>query len=91
MKSPTDSADEPDFVKGPLECNCKDSSCSERVRQWVDDARKWLDKYTPFLLDLPPLPIFPLAPPELPGPEPVIPGVPPFFINPCLLTPSERA
>lgn len=26
--------------------------------------------------------------PNLPTPKPVIPGLPPFFINPCMLNPS---
>jgi hypothetical protein len=33
----------------------------------------------------PPLPPFIPIPPKLPTPKPVIPGLPPFFVNPCYL------
>jgi hypothetical protein len=74
-----------DFVKGPLECNCKERTCADRLRDLVNDVSDWLDRHTRSLPQLPPfIPLLPSAP----APKPVIPGLPPFFVNPCHLNPS---
>lgn len=69
------------WVDGPMSCSCKEPDCLDRLRDW---ARRWLpDDPRP----LPPLiPLPPFEPPMTP--EPAIPGLPPFFINPCVLNPG---
>lgn len=61
------------WADGPMSCSCKEPSCLDRLRDWARD--------------LPPLPLIPIPPEWLPR-EPVLPGLPPFFVNPCLLNPS---
>lgn len=68
------------WVDGPISCSCKEPDCWDRLREWTD-PKKWLDPNP-----APPLPFLPI-PPKWPTPR-VIPGMPPFFINPCMLNPS---
>jgi RHS repeat-associated protein len=70
-----------DFVKGPLECNCRED-CPEKSREWLDKVEK-------FFNDL--IPVLPLLGTPKPAPLPVpLPASPvfPVIINPCLLNPS---
>jgi hypothetical protein len=66
-----------DFCNG---CSQKqkapDPSWQQRLQRWLNGAKKNLPPF--FFLP----PIF-TAPPE-----PVVPGLPPFFINPCMLRPA---
>ena len=71
------------WVDGPMSCSCKEPSCWEKVKDWATDPKKWFDPNP-----APPLPPFLPIPPMMPTPKPVIPGLPPFFINPCMLNPS---
>jgi len=68
-----------DFCNG---CTVKDKAPSS---SWQDKLQRWLDNARKNLPNLPFIPIFPM--PQA-TPEPAIPGVPPFFINPCMMNPS---
>ncbi|HYH09212.1 MAG TPA: RHS repeat-associated core domain-containing protein [Thermoanaerobaculia bacterium] len=70
------------WVDGPMSCSCKEPSCWEQLKEWAD-PKNWFDSNP-----TPPLPPFLPIPPKLPTPKPVIPGLPPFFVNPCMLNPS---
>jgi hypothetical protein len=63
--------------------NCKEDDCE---KSWPDKLSDWWKEFTN--PNEPPLPPFVPIPPKLPTPKPVIPGLPPFFINPCMLNPS---
>ena len=66
------------WVDGPMSCSCKEPSCYEKFKKWLDDLSP--DHPLPFIPFLPPFE------PTLP-PEPVTPGFVPI-VNPCLLKPS---
>jgi len=70
------------WVDGPMSCSCKEPDCWDKLKEWVD-PKKWFDPNP-----APPLPPFLPIPPMTPTPKPAIPGLPPFFINPCMLNPS---
>jgi RHS repeat-associated protein len=70
------------WVDGPMSCSCKEPDCWDKLKEWAD-PKKWFDPNP-----TPPLPPFLPIPPMMPTPKPVIPGLPPFFINPCMLNPS---
>lgn len=68
-------------IQRTVNCNCKEDDCE---KSWPDKVSDWWKEFT----NPPNKPPFPLVPPKLPTPKPVIPGLPPFFLNPCMLNPS---
>ncbi len=77
-----------EWTKTHVERNCDDSreDCMmDRFRRWLDEGRRWFEEYAPpGVPSFVPLPL----PANPPSPRPVVPGLPPFFINPCQLNPS---
>ena len=63
--------------------NCKEDDCE---KSWPEKLKDWWKEFTD--ANKPPLPPLIPIPPKLLTPKPVIPGLPPFFINPCMLNPS---
>lgn len=70
-------------IQRTVNCNCKEDDCE---KSWPDKLKDWWKEFTD--PNKPPLPPLIPIPPKLPTPKPVIPGLPPFFINPCMLNPS---
>jgi RHS repeat-associated protein len=63
-----------------VNCNCKEDACE---KSWTDKLKDLLKEFTD--PNRPPsLPFIPIWP-KLPAPKPVIPGLPPYFVNPCYL------
>ena len=68
------------WVDGPMSCSCKEPDCWDKLKEWAD-PRKWFDENP-----APPLPPLVPIPPRMPTPPRLaIPGVPPFFVNPCMM------
>lgn len=55
-------------------------------KSWPDKLKDWWKEFAD--PNKPPWPPLIPIPPKLPTPHPVIPELPPFYTNPCMLNPS---